>query len=144
GFVPGIIFNESEPNLIYARTDIGGAYRWDELNQEWDPISDWVGWDNWGYYGTLSLATDPVDTDRVYMAVGMYTNDWDPNNGAIASSIDRGNTWQLTQLPFKVGGNMVGRGMGERLNIDPYDNSTLYFGAELGQGLWRSTNYGVT
>lgn len=23
GFVPGIIFNQSEPNLIYARTDIG-------------------------------------------------------------------------------------------------------------------------
>ncbi|HEY1093343.1 MAG TPA: hypothetical protein VGE61_01475, partial [Glycomyces sp.] len=25
GFVPGIIFNETEPNLIYARTDVGGA-----------------------------------------------------------------------------------------------------------------------
>ena len=144
GFVPGIIFNQSEPNLIYARTDIGGAYRWDEPNKEWDPISDWVGEDNWGYYGVLSLATDPVDTDRVYMAVGMYTNDWDPNNGGIARSTDRGNTWQVTELPFKVGGNMAGRGMGERLNVDPNDNSTLYFGAELGEGLLRSTDYGVT
>ena len=26
GFVPGIVFNQSEPNLVYARTDIGGAY----------------------------------------------------------------------------------------------------------------------
>lgn len=24
GFVPGIIYNETQPNLIYARTDIGG------------------------------------------------------------------------------------------------------------------------
>src|SRR5512145_3463787 len=29
GFVPGIIYNEGEPALVYARTDIGGAYRLD-------------------------------------------------------------------------------------------------------------------
>ncbi|WP_428819179.1 PKD domain-containing protein [Microbulbifer sp. MCCC 1A16149] len=144
GFIPGIIFNRTEPNLIYTRTDIGGAYRWNEANQEWVPLLDWVGWDNWGWNGVMSMATDPVDTDRVYAALGMYTNDWDPNNGAIARSTDRGETWQVTQLPFKVGGNMPGRGMGERLRIDPNDNSTIYYGAELGEGLWRSTDYGVT
>lgn len=144
GFVPGIIFNESEPNLIYARTDIGGAYRWEETDQRWIPLMDWVGWDNWGWNGVLSIATDPVDPDRLYAALGMYTNNWDPNNGAIARSSNRGETWEVTELPFKVGGNMPGRGMGERLRVDPNDNSTVYFGAELGMGLWRSTDYGET
>lgn len=144
GFVPGIIFNEAEPNLIYARTDIGGAYRWDETNQRWIPMMDWVGWDNWGWNGVLSIATDPVDPDRVYAALGMYTNNWDPNNGAIGRSNDRGKTWEVTELPFKVGGNMPGRGMGERLRVDPNNNSTLYYGAELGMGLWRSTDFGET
>src|SRR5258706_12834978 len=29
GFVPGIIFNQWQANLVYARTDIGGAYHLD-------------------------------------------------------------------------------------------------------------------
>ena len=39
---------------------------------------------------------------------------------------------------------MPGRGMGERLAIDPNRNSILYFGAPSGNGLWRSTDSGVT
>lgn len=144
GFVPGIIFNQKEANLIYARTDIGGAYRWDATNKSWIPLLDWIGWDNWNWNGVLSLATDPLDTNRVYAAVGMYTNTWDPNNGAILRSSDKGKTWQATELPFKVGGNMPGRGMGERMAIDPNKNNIIYFGAEGGNGLWRSTDYGVT
>ncbi|MEO3813543.1 cellulose binding domain-containing protein [Sphaerisporangium sp. B11E5] len=144
GFVPGIIFNQSQRDLIYARTDIGGAYRWNQSTQTWIPLLDWVGFDNWGYNGVVSLATDAVDPNKVYVAAGMYTNDWDPNNGAILRSSDKGATWQRTVLPFKLGGNMPGRGMGERLAIDPNRNSILYLGAPSGNGLWRSTDSGVT
>src|SRR5690606_20267589 len=90
GFVPGIIFSQAEKDLIYARTDIGGAYRWIPETQSWKPLLDWVGWDKWGWNGVVSIAPDPVDPDRVYAAVGMYTNSWDPNNGAILRSTDRG------------------------------------------------------
>ncbi|WP_189234706.1 cellulose binding domain-containing protein [Planomonospora parontospora] len=144
GFVPGIIFNQKEKNLVYARTDIGGAYRWEQSSKSWIPLLDWVGWDKWGYNGVVSLATDPVETNRVYVAAGMYTNDWDPNKGAILRSADKGKTWQATELPFKLGGNMPGRGMGERLAVDPNDNRILYLGAPDGNGLWRSTDKGVT
>ncbi|MFC4859352.1 cellulose binding domain-containing protein [Actinophytocola glycyrrhizae] len=144
GFVPSIIFNQTERNLIYARTDIGGAYRWNQSTGRWVPLLDWVGWDKWGWNGVHSLATDPVQTDRVYVAAGMYTNSWDPNNGAILRSADRGATWQATALPFKLGGNMPGRGMGERLAVDPNRNSIVYFGAPEGNGLWRSTDHGAT
>jgi xyloglucan-specific exo-beta-1,4-glucanase len=144
GFVPGLIFNRTEQHLIYARTDIGGAYRWNQAGQHWVPLLDWVGQDNWGYNGVTSIATDPVDPDRVYAAVGMYTNSWDPNNGAILRSADRGASWRVTQLPFKNGGNMPGRGMGERLAVDPHDNSHVFYAAEGGNGLWRSTDHGAT
>lgn len=144
GFVPGIVFNRKEKNLAYARTDIGGAYRWDQTGKQWVPLLDWVDWDRWGWTGVASLASDPVEPNKVYAAVGTYTNSWDPTNGAILRSSDRGATWQSTTLPFKVGGNMPGRGMGERLAVDPNKNSVLYFGAPSGNGLWRSTDSGVT
>ncbi|MEU9351152.1 cellulose binding domain-containing protein [Streptomyces griseoloalbus] len=144
GFVPGIVFNRSEKDLAYARTDIGGAYRWQESTKTWTPLLDSVGWDDWGHTGVVSLASDSVDPDRVYAAVGTYTNDWDPKNGAVLRSTDRGASWQKAALPFKLGGNMPGRGMGERLAVDPNRNSVLYLGAPSGKGLWRSTDSGAT
>ncbi|MFF1506156.1 cellulose binding domain-containing protein [Streptomyces sp. NPDC058326] len=144
GFVPGIVFNRSEKNLAYARTDIGGAYRWNQAASSWTPLLDHIGWDDWGHTGVVGLATDSVDPDRVYAAVGTYTNDWDPGNGAVLRSADRGATWQRADLPFKLGGNMPGRGMGERLAIDPHKNSVLYLGTPSGNGLWRSTDSGAT
>ncbi|MFC7616572.1 xyloglucanase [Actinokineospora soli] len=142
GFVPGIVFNQTEPGLVYARTDIGGAYRLD--GARWTPLLDHVGWADWGWNGVVSLASDPVDPDNVYVAAGMYTNSWDPGNGAVLRSGDRGRTWAASRLPFKLGGNMPGRGMGERLAVDPNDNRVLYLGAPSGNGLWRSTDSGAT
>ncbi|WP_232248207.1 cellulose binding domain-containing protein [Streptacidiphilus rugosus] len=144
GFVPGIVFNQSQPGLVYARTDVGGAYRQDPGTKQWIPLLDSIGWNDWNLTGVLSLATDAADPNRVYVAAGSYTNSWDPNDGAILRSTDQGATWQRTTLPFKVGGNMPGRGMGERLTIDPNNDKVLWFGAESGNGLWRSADYGVT
>ncbi|MEY9840995.1 WD40/YVTN/BNR-like repeat-containing protein [Streptacidiphilus sp. EB103A] len=143
GFVPGIIFNQSEQGLVYARTDIGGAYRLDRTTKRWVPLLDWIGWDTWGHTGVVSLATDSLEPDRVYAAVGTYTvGGWDPNQGAVLRSEDRGRTWKTADLPFQLGGNMPGRGMGERLAIDPHRNRILYLGVRGGHGLWRSEDYG--
>ncbi|WP_155987900.1 sialidase family protein [Gorillibacterium massiliense] len=144
GFIPGIIFNAKEKNLIYARTDIGGAYRWDPASKKWIQLLDSIGMSDWNNLGVESLATDPVDPNRLYLAVGTYTNEWTDDNGYIFRSTDRGKTWKKTQLPFKLGGNMPGRSMGERLVIDPNDNKILYFGARSGNGLWKSVDYGAT
>ena len=80
----------------------------------------------------------------MYAAVGAYTNSWDPDNGSIIKSTDQGSTWSFTNLTFKVGGNMPGRGMGERLAVDPQNSDILYFGARSGNGLWKSTNAGAS
>ena len=144
GFIVGIVFSRTQPNLVYVRTDIGGAYRLDTTTNRWVPLLDSISWDDWNLTGVISIATDPVNTNNLYVAAGTYTNSWTTQNGAILRSTDRGATWQRTMLPFKLGGNMPGRGAGERLAVDPNRTSVLYLGAPSGNGLWRSTDSGVT
>jgi len=144
GFVDNIIFNAKQKDLIYARTDIGGAYRWNAATSSWTQLLNWVSPDQWNMTGVESLATDPVDPTRLYIAAGTYTNTWTTMNGAILRSTDKGNTFQVTPMPFKMGGNMPGRGISERLAVDPNKDSILYFGARSGNGLWKSTDFGVT
>ncbi|MET7759602.1 RICIN domain-containing protein [Streptomyces sp. NPDC005389] len=142
GYVTGLVFNPREKGLLYARTDMGGAYRWDSAAEQWIPLTDWLGEKDWNLLGIDALATDPVDPDRLYLAAGTYTNEW-AGNGALLRSTDRGRTFRRTDLPFKLGGNEDGRGAGERLVIDPSDNRTLLLGTRR-NGLWRSTDSGVT
>ena len=144
GFIPGIVFSTTQPGLVYARTDIGGAYRLDPGSGRWIPLLDWIDSPNWNLSGVESIAIDPHDPQRVYLAVGTYTNEWTTQNGAILRSSNQGHTFQRFGLPFKVGSNMPGRGMGERLAIDPNNSKVLYLGTRSGHGLWRSTDFGQT
>jgi len=142
GFVTGIIFSPVEKDLIYARTDIGGAYRFSAADSTWLPITDMFGPAESNYLGIDSLNVDPKDANRVYMAVGTYTASWG-NLGAIMRSSNRGETWEKTEMPIKMGGNEYGRSMGERLAVDPNDTKVIYYGSRRA-GLWRSTDQGVS
>ncbi|MFE4002317.1 carbohydrate-binding protein [Nocardioides sp. YIM B13467] len=142
GYVTGLVFNPREKGLLYARTDMGGAYRWNAAAERWIPLTDWLGEKDWNLLGIDSVATDPVAPKRLYLMAGTYTNDW-AGNGAILRSTDRGRTFKRTDLPFKVGANEHGRGTGERLVVDPANHGTLLLGSRK-NGLWRSTDYGAT
>src|SRR5664279_4245999 len=142
GFVDGIVFHPSEKGLRYARTDMGGAYRWNDQARRWEPLLDWVPYEDLNLMGVESIAVDPSDANRVYLACGTYTNPRTPD-GAILRSADRGKTFQRTNVPFKFGGNENGRGNGERMAVDPNDGNILYLGTRQA-GLWKSTDGAVT
>jgi hypothetical protein len=142
GYVTGLIYHPTTANLLYARTDIGGAYRWNPATSSWTPITDGIGF-NGGesrFHGVESLALDPNNDQRVYLATGLYTFE---GNGRLYASTDRGNTWTHYDLPFPVGGNNPARAIGERLAVDPNSPSTLFYGSRTA-GLWKSTDSGQT
>lgn len=142
GYVTGVEFHPTQPGLLYARTDVGGAYRWDEQNATWIALNDDIGRLNQDDRGVLSIALDPTDPDKAYLLAGLYHQDWAPN-GALLSSDDRGETWARAELPFKVGGNEDGRGTGERLVVDPNRPNRLIVGTAR-SGLWISEDSGAT
>jgi hypothetical protein len=142
GFVSSIIFSREVEGLAYARTDVGGVYRKDPGSEIWQPLLDWVGRDKADYFGVESLALDPTEPDRVYLAVGLYTKSWG-GPGAMLRSKDRGRTWQSTDLPIKMGGNEWGRSCGERLAVDPNQPARVFFGSRQA-GLLVSEDHGET
>ena len=140
GFVPGIIFHPTEAGLRYCRTDMGGAYRWSDSLDRWIPLLDWLSYEDVNLMGVESIALDPSDPDRVYLACGTYTHPSVPN-GAVLRSDDRGKSFDRVDMPFKMGGNENGRGNGERMAVDPNKGSIIYLGTRH-DGLWRSNDHG--
>ncbi|WP_371545318.1 1,4-beta-glucanase [Streptomyces sp. NBC_00554] len=142
GFITGVLFHPAVRGLAYARTDIGGAYRWDDGAGRWTPLTDHLGWDDWNLLGVEALAVDPGHPDRLYAALGTYAQAW-AGNGAVLRSEDRGATWTRTDLGVKLGANEDGRGAGERLLVDPRDSDVLWLGTRH-DGLLKSSDRGAT
>lgn len=140
GYVTGIVFSEAKRNVLYCRTDVGGAYRWDSINTSWIQLLDGVGRSEAGLRCVESVATDPTDENRVYIAAGGATGD---AVGGIYWSIDQGKTLNYVNTPFKMAGNNSGRGIGERLQVDPNSPNILYFGSRV-SGLYKSINNAKT
>ena len=143
GYVTGLIFHPTSASVLYARTDIGGAYRWNQSNLSWTPITDGLGFSGAesSYHGIESIAVDPNNDQLVYMAAGMYNSD--KADARLYISSDRGDHWTYVNLPFSTGGNNGGRAIGERLMVDPNKPSTMFYGSRTA-GLWKSVDSGRT
>lgn len=140
GYVPGLIFHPTVANVLYARTDVAGAYRWDHTTTKWIPITDMFAFGEGRFQGVETIALDPTDANKVYLVGGMYVNG---GNARLYKSSDRGSTWTRVDLPFPAGGNNAGRAIGERLMVDPNKPSILFYATRT-QGLWKSTDSGAT
>jgi xyloglucan-specific exo-beta-1,4-glucanase len=140
GYVPGIIYHPTVPNLRYARTDVAGVYRWDEATASWTALTDAFGRPDGSYEGAESMAVDPTDANRVYMTASMAVQ---YGNGRFYCSSNQGATWSYVTLPFPVGSNNGGRAIGERLMVDPNSPSTLFYASRTA-GLWKSTDRGLS
>ena len=142
GFVTGV-FSTCEENVYYARTDVGGAYRWDEADGQWKSLSYWVSPEDVGLLGVSAIAVDPADASKVYILAG--TEYFSGGKTCVLISEDYGETFEVIDLSelIRVHGNGMGRGNGERLAIDPNNADTILAGG-CSSGIIRSTDGGKT
>ena len=61
GFVSAVIASPVDKGLFYARTDVGGAYRWDESTAKWYSMMDWVDVSERGLVGIEAIVVDPQE-----------------------------------------------------------------------------------
>ncbi len=141
GYMPGLIAHPTQPGLIYARTDIGSVYRWNASLGEWVPLTDFNSPDSYNLNGPESIALDPTDPERLYIAAGMYTYSGAPY--AILSSTNQGASFRIYPVPFSMASNNDGRAAGERLAVNPFKPNELMMGTRA-NGLWISENYAQT
>ncbi len=141
GFVSAVIFHPKAENVLYARTDVGGIYRFDFANSRWIPLMDFIGESDKGLYGTESFALDPTDPKRIYVLAG--TGYFSQGRTAILRSEDYGATWDTSYVEILAHGNGMGRQTGEKLVVDPNKPNILFCGSRT-KGLYKSTDYGKT
>jgi hypothetical protein len=147
GYVPGIIAHPGQQGLFYARTDVGGAYRYNAATRAWIALNDWTPASQFNIGGIDAIAVDPNNTGKLYMVAGMYYNG---GNGVFLMSNDQGNTFTQVPLSFSTGANQSGRQVGERLMVDPNQGAILFYGTgnyagnAASNGLWKSSNGGAT
>ncbi len=147
GFVSAVVFHPTQKDLLYARTDVGGIYRWEPTSATWLPLMDQFNENDKGLYGTESFALDPTDPKRVYVLAGTGYFSW--GRTAVLRSEDYGTTWDTTYVGFKDGtgilahGNGMGRQTGEKLAVDPNMPNIILCGSRTA-GVFKSVDYGKT
>lgn len=133
GFVSGIVTGK---NVMYARTDVGGAYKYNFESGKWEQIMSFITEQDKGYLSVDAICIDPTDDDTVYMLCGCaYFSD---ARTAVFKTTDGGKTWtehEITDL-IQVHGNGAGRQNGEAIAVDPDNPDIIYCGGDVNGLIW--------
>lgn len=139
GYVTGFSFHQNVSHILYARTDIGGVYRYDYENEKWQSLMNHVTMEDLSESFPIAIALDPKRAEKIFIACGVN----EPNAGVLAISEDYGQSFTYEKVPTLIHGNLNGRGTGARLIVDVKDSNTLYFASQQG-GLLQSKDGGKT
>jgi xyloglucan-specific exo-beta-1,4-glucanase len=133
GFVTGITSHPADPDFVVARTDVGGNYRWDPVNERWIPLLD--AYNAPGVSGDAMSESDP---SLLYSVV---------SGPLLLRSEDRGDTWTIMDGFPNIHVNPNSgyfRWGGKRLVVDPNNDGAVLFYASESDGLWRSADFGAS
>jgi hypothetical protein len=171
GYIRGMVIHPRDNKVRYARADTWGAYRWNAATSRWvhmftansipatamvaqsnDPTKQFAVTAAPSTGGVDSIAVDPIDTRRVYLATtvlppGDINRDADrngnvyySNNGGSSFLPSRGLTLRSSANPAcRDAETNAMNTYGERLAVDPNNRNIVYLGSRL-NGVFLSVN----
>lgn len=123
GAVTGVVVHPKDPDLVYVRTDVGGAYRWDPEKRHWHQLL--YSMDNDCGYGVAGICLDENNLDKVYICCGAMNN----HDSAVYVSDDRGETWRNAGANARFEANAgITKKMGECIAVDPNNSDVVIIG----------------
>ncbi len=159
GWVTGVAIHPTTPDVVYCRTDVGGAYRWNAATQHWTQLitadrmpasvmnaqgnqQEGAGVFRRSMYSVGSFALDPADANILYLAGGDDTSGDGPGGFILKSTNGGASFSHLTGAHIRIAGNGEGQGM-ERMQVDPQNSQVVYLGSRF-DGLQRTLDGGTT
>lgn len=144
GFVSGIVTGKK---AMYARTDVGGAYRYDYDTESWVQLLGFINDTDRGMLSVDAMAIDPTDDDTVYFLCGCAY--FSSERTEIIKTTDGGKTFTRIDVSdeIKVMGNGDGRQCGESIAVNPDNPKEIYAGGDVAFGksaLIKSEDGGMT
>ena len=137
GWVTAVKYT-SDGSVLYARTDVGGAFKSTDGGNSWHFISQYAT--TLGGLNVQGLAVHPSNNNTVFLACGTSYLDTDPGRG-VWKTTDGGVTWTHVLATVNFSGNDDIRWGGECIVIDPSNTNIMYCGGRE-SGIYKSTNGG--
>jgi cysteinyl-tRNA synthetase len=135
GNFDGVFFDQNQPGVVYAASDVTGIFRSADDGDHWEMRS--VGLGN---YEVSSFAVDPFDSNTLYAGAGAISTS---DKAGIYVSHDAGLTWQHLTSTFT---NTITFRRWRTINAiapDPAQQGYLLSGSRQ-NGVWQSTDGGIS
>lgn len=71
GYVTGLLYHPKQPGILYARTDIGGVYRYEYEKKCWKGLIDSVSMADISETFPIACALDEKKPERLYVMSGI-------------------------------------------------------------------------
>lgn len=139
GYIPNVIQDPNNPEVLYARSDVGGVFKTINGGKNWEARNNGLLYAR--DHPTRSLAVDANNPQVLYRAGGELRAH--KFLGNIYKSTNGGDSWTFLTDKIDFFGNGPTRMCGEMLAVDP-DNSNNIIAAGYSKGVWMSNDAGAT
>jgi hypothetical protein len=139
GWVTGLVAHAAT-GIVYARTDVGGAYRSDDGGRSWQWLSGFAGVREASFWETHGLDVNQSDPSGQTLLVLLGNQEAGSPSTGVWKSGDGGRSWRHVLANVTANSNGFTRHASPVLTIDAARPWRVWCGAQ--QGLFRSDDGG--